>query len=331
MMRRTRPVDRAMSAERVEKKAIRTLWLSVIREVAAQYPETEVPWYLTLSGAEARDVQLLIDEGLIALTEVHSIREKDQHKVVAVENNNQAILELQKKLPGLKIKKAQFQELIRGEKIFSWPDGDDEKYCRAHVINLDLNAPFRGTICSEDVVFPVLHWVKKLCQLHSKPPRYDWTLCLTLHGEVVWPEEVNTWIKNFLLENLRREPEFAAACREFLGEELVTLVTGGAAIDFRNLDRAEQQKVIMVMVPKMIAKLVHIEGWEVSTQHNLSYGQEECAPMVTWIVRFTWSAEKSSQPDALYRAALRDIFSGTGVIKDDGKIEIKSTCYLISE
>jgi hypothetical protein len=312
-----------MSAERIEKEAIRSLWLAAVKEVAKEHPETDVPWYLTLSGAEARDIQLLIDEGLLGLTEVRSIQEKDQHKVVAVENSNQAILELQKRLPGLKIKRAPFQNLIHGNDVFSWPEGDDVKYCRAHIVNLDLNDPLRGITCGGEVNFPVLSWIRKLCQLHSRAPRYNWTLCLTLHGEIVWPEEVNTWIKNFFAENLRREPDFATACREFLGEELVNQVTDGAPIDFCTLDREGQQKIIMVMVPKMIAKLVHIEGWKVSTQRNLSYGQEGYAPMVTWIVRFTWSSHGSSQPDALYRTALKDIFSGAGVIAENGKIDIK--------
>ena len=325
-MRRTRPVDLAMSEVRIEKKAIRSLWLQEVKRVAEEHPKTDVPWYLTLSGAEARDIQLLIDEGLLSLTEVGSIRESDQNKVVAVEKNNQAILELQKKLPGLKIKQAEFQSLICGDGIFSWPRGNDEKYCRAHIVNLDLDNSLRGTADNGEVNFPVLSWIKKLCQLHAKPPRCNWTLCLTLHGEVVWPEEVHMWTKSFLAENLRREPDFAGGCKGLLGKELVTQVEGSSPVDFSTLDRVGQQKIIMVMVPKMIARLVHIEGWNVSTERNLRYGREGCAPMVTWIVRFTWSSDGSARPDALYRTALKDIFSGAGVVTDRGKIKTESDC-----
>jgi len=324
--RRTRPVDQAMSAERIEKQTIRSLWLKVVKEVAQAHPDTDVPWYLTLSGAEAGDIQLLIDEGLLSLTEVRSIQEKDQHKVVAIESSSQAILELQKKLPGLKIKRAPFQNLIRGDGLFSWPQGDDEKYCRAHIVNLDLNNPLNGATCDGEVNFPVLSWIRKLCQLHCKPPRYDWTLCLTLHGEVVWPEEVNAWSKSFLAENLCRDADFARGCREFLGEGLVTQVTGCSPVNFSALDRTGQQKIIMVMVPKIIAKLVHNEGWKISIERNLRYGQEGCAPMVTWIVRFTWSSDGSATPDAIYRAALKGIFSGAGVVTGRGKIKIELDC-----
>ena len=99
-----RPVDQAMNQERAEKLAIRALWLEEVKSIAEQYPDSEVPWYLTLSGAEGRDIKLLIDEGLISLTEVGSIVEKDQHKVVAVENNNESVLQLQKKVRRIKNK-----------------------------------------------------------------------------------------------------------------------------------------------------------------------------------------------------------------------------------
>ena len=194
-----RPVDQAMNEERAEKLTIRSLWLEEVKSIAKQYPDSEVPWYLTLSGAEGRDIKLLIDEGLISLTEVGSIDEKDRHKVVAVENNNAAILQLQKKFVGLRIKEAPFQSLIRGDGIFSWPEGKDEKYCRAHIVNLDLNNPLKGIPDNGSVKFPILAWIRKLCEIHAKSPRNDWTLCLTLHGEVVWPKEVNWWMKQFLV------------------------------------------------------------------------------------------------------------------------------------
>jgi len=321
-----RPVDKAMSEERIEKNVIRSLWLDIVKNVAKEHPETDVPWYITLSGAEARDIQLLIDEEIISLTEVGAIQENDQNKVIAVENNNQAILDLQKKLPGLKIKQAPFQDLIRGESFFSWPEGDDEKFCRAHVVNLDLNSPLRGTAHEGEVRFPVLSWIKKLCQLHGKSPRYDWTLCLTLHGEVVWPEEVSIWTKTFLAENLCREPGFADGCKELLGGDLVTKVRGCSPTKFSNFNKVDQQKIIMVLVPKMIAKLVHNEGWNIATKQNLRYGQEGCAPMVTWIVKFTWTQSGTATPDAIYRAALKDIFSSAGVITDTGEIETESAC-----
>ncbi len=177
-----------------------------------------------------------------------------------------------------------------------------------------------------EVFFPVLSWIRKLCQLHSRPPRYDWTLCLTLHGAVVWPEEVNEWTKSFFAENLRREPNFAKNCEEFLGEELVTQVTGCSPINFSTLDRTGQQKIIMVMVPKMIAKLVHNEGWNVSTEAKPSLWSRRIRPDGDLDSKVHLESEGSSKPDALYRAALKDIFSSAGVVTDRGKIKTKKFC-----
>lgn len=315
-----RPVDLAMGEDRPEKRAIRNLWLEEVRAVAQQNPPGEEPWYLTLPGAEGRDIQLLIENGLISLTEVESIAEKDQGKIVAVESNNQAVAALQRRFVGLRIKQVHFGSLIRGEGPFAWPEGEDEKYCRAHVVNLDLNSPLMAQVIDQAVVFPVLAWIDKLCYIHARQPRLDWTLCLTLHGEVVWPEAVNIYTQRFLSENLGREPHFDDGCRDFFGAELYEQATRGNSPDFPQLERVEQQKIIMVMVPKIIAGLVHSKGWRVRTERNLRYGGGEHAPMVTWIVRFTWNENAIAEPDATYREALRDIFSSVAVVTDHGEI-----------
>lgn len=320
MNMQSRPVDSAMADNRPEKRIIRNLWLEEVLAVAKRNPSSEEPFYLTLPGAEGRDIQLLIENGLVSLTEVGSIAEEDQGKVVAVESNNQAVLKLQKKFAGLCIRQVNFGSFIRSEGQFSWPEGKDEKYCRARVVNLDLNSPLKAEVRSGDVVFPVLAWIDKLCQIHAKEPRIDWTLCLTLHGEVVWPEEVNHYTQKFLCENIGREPKFDEGCKEIFNEKLYQVATGEDVPNFTELDREDQQKLIMVMVPKIIARLVHDKGWRVKTERNLMYGGGNRAPMVTWIVKFTWAKEAMAEPDATYREALRDIFSGIGVVTDNGKI-----------
>ncbi len=320
-----RPVDQAMACDRLEKRAIRNLWLERVKSIAEEYPNSEFPWYLTLSGGAGRDIQILIDEGLIDVTEVGSISEKDQDKIVAVESSSSAVLQLQQRFAGLKIREVAFQDLIGGNEQFSWPRSDDEPLCRAHIVNLDLNNPLKGIPENGDVIFPVISWIRKLCQLHAKPPRNDWTLCLTLHGEVVWPEEVKVWTKKFLEENLTRVPEFAQDCKEFFGRQLFGLVKDSDVLNFTTLDRTLQQKVIMVTVPKFITRLVHNDGWNVSTERNLRYGQDERhAPMVTWIFRFTWTEIGTATPDTLYKSALRGILSGAGEVTCCGQIELQT-------
>ena len=321
MNEKQRPVDRAMADERSEKRAMRCLWVKEVESAARQFPNSQVPWYLTLSGGEGRDIQLLIQKGLISRTEVNSIAEKDRDKVVAVENNNQAIAILQKRFTGLRILQANIQALVRGLDTYSWPDGDDIKYCRAHVVNLDLNESFRGKMENNAASFPVLIWIHKLCRLHEKPPQMDWTLCLTLHGELMWHDGVSEWTRQFLVGNLNREGQFARSCRRFLGHDLYSRITSCEVLDFRSLDRASQQKIIMIIVPKHIANSVHNLGWSVFTERNLRYVDERHAPMVTWILKFTWSGQATSQPDAVYRSGLKDIFAGAGIVKDSGEIE----------
>ena len=74
------------------------------------------------------------------------------------------------------------------------------------------------------------------------------------------------------------------------------------------------------MVPKIISRLVHNEGGKIHTERNLRYGGGAKAPMVTLIVRFTWDDNAAATPDKIYREALRDIFSGAGIITEDGQI-----------
>lgn len=321
MTRHKRPVDRAMANERLEKQTVRSLWVDKVKAAARAHPDSNQPWFLTLSGAEGRDIQLLIEEGLVELTEVNSIADKDKHKIVAVENSTIAAAALQRKFIGLRIKEVDFASLVHGDGPFAWPQGDDEVYCRAHVINLDLDTPLKADNRDGNVIFPVLAWVKKLCLLHGRSPRTDWILCLTLHGEVVWPETVNQWIKSFLLENFKREPKFSKSCQDFFGPELYEMINETDEIDFTCLASADQQKFIMVMVPKLIANFLHTEGWRVHTERCLRYGGDGGhAPMATWIVRFTWDGIATATPDSLYRAALQEVLSGVGVVNNDGTI-----------
>src|SRR5262245_37762567 len=91
-----RPVDQAMVEGRPAKQAMRNLWLDIAKECNQTTPDT-IPLYLTLSGAEGHDIQRLIDEGILELTETRSVATGHQSKVVAIEHNPLAVLHLQKK------------------------------------------------------------------------------------------------------------------------------------------------------------------------------------------------------------------------------------------
>lgn len=194
-----------MDEERTEKATVRALWLQEVQEYATQFPEDEGPIYLTLSGAEGRDIRLLAEHGLVGLTEVGGIVEKDKGKLVAVEASSPAVARLQRSFPNLKILEVNFQGLVRGEGPFNWPQGEHKHHCRARVLNLDLNNPLRAKEREGEVSFPVISWISKLALLHTDPPQRDWSLCLTLHGELNWNTTVSTFTQRFLRENFERK------------------------------------------------------------------------------------------------------------------------------
>lgn len=321
MSQHGRSVDRAMDQERTEKHTIRVFWLEEARKYMDRYPEDEEPLYLTLSGAEGRDVRLFAEHGLINLTETGAIATEDQGKIIAVESSTQAVLKLQRQYKGLKIVEKNFQSLVRGTEYFTWPEGEEKRYCRARIINLDLNGELRAQQQEAHIDFPIIAWIDKVAKLHTMPPQRDWSLCLTLHGEINWSDEVCSFAQEFLRDNFRREPSFAESCRNLFGETLYQSIGNRNNIDFSALLLEAQQQVLMVTVPKLIAQRVQNQGWRIATERNLRYGGDGNAPMTTWIVRFTWDAGTIAAPDAAHRDALTGIFHFIGSVRKDGQIE----------
>ena len=81
------PVDTAMADDRPAKQTIRRdLWLDVIKRRAQSKPDN-VYLYATLAGAEGLDIALLIEEGLIDVTETGAIKEASLTVAVAIGSN----------------------------------------------------------------------------------------------------------------------------------------------------------------------------------------------------------------------------------------------------
>lgn len=315
-----RPVDLAMASERPEKEVVRQLWLETAVTYAEAYPDDRYPLYLTLSGAAGKDVAMLIANGLVPLAETGAIASRAKHRIIAVEANIQAVVALSERFPGLKIFQHPFQNLVRSESATRWPDGQDEEFCRARVVNLDLNQTLVAEEVAGQLRFPVLLWIQKLSQLHAEQ-RVEWSLCLTLHGEINWLPEVCVAVQRFLCENFARESAFRTACETHFGPDLFDAVNSDIPCSFSGRSLIEQQHVLMAFVPKKIAQLVCPQGWLVQTRYNLRYGGTEGrAPMVTWIIEFAWEIRIASTPDAVYRESLASVLSGVGRIAEDGSL-----------
>jgi hypothetical protein len=105
-----------------------------------------------------------------------------------------------------------------------------------------------------------------------------------------------------------------------LGSALYARINDKALATFSSLTPEEQQKLLMVLAPKLILNLTQGSSWRISLGANLRYGGEFRAPMVTWIVRFTHDASVYFAPDATYRSALACILHFVGTIDQSGQL-----------
>ena len=309
-----------MEEDRVEKRVVRRLWLTELQRYAGRYREDCHPLLLTLPGRLGREIDMLIENDLLDVTETGAIDGHHAGRAIAVEHDGLAVSELQGRFPGLKILERPFHNLLRGDGLFTWPSRGERQYCRARVVNLDLNRPLMGGE-GELGHFPILVWIEKLLQLHTDPEQLHWTLCLTLQGETPWRGEHGLFVQRFMRNNLGLDEGFRDRVDEALSCSLVEVLRGELPIDFSGLPVADQQRLLMVFVPKRIAQAAHGRGWRIITRKNLRYGGGGRAPMVTWVIEFVPEARLVARADEGYREALRNIFMCFGQINGEGEYE----------
>lgn len=315
--RSLKPVDEAMQARRPDKEFVRALWLERVRRFA-NTEEDDSYLYLTLCGAEGLDIALLIEERIIKVTETGAITRESSEKIVVVENRPQAAAALRKKFPGLKVVDQPFANLVHGETQTRFPTGHHQDYCSARVVNLDLNCCLIGTPHGRGIKFDELLWIKKLGQLHVDARKREWTLCLTLHGEVKWDVATARHIRQFLLENFELSEKFSSDAKSLLGTSLFNLVTTSAADELLKLSRIDQQRLLMVVVPKKILELLQDQGWQVDTSENMRYGGVPNAPMVSWIMHFA-EPEEHATNHKLYRSNLEKLLLAVRHVDSKGR------------
>jgi hypothetical protein len=288
-----------MRLDRPAKTAIRNKWLEILQAVNAV--DSPHPIYLTLPGAEGKDIQLLIDEDLIRLTETGAIDPRSSNYCVAIENSPSAVLALQKRFPGLRILEQNVQSILRGESLLQYPErGEHRVSCQAHIINLDLQATLTGEMSEGDALFPVIRWIEKFAALQSECDHHnEWHLLLTLNATVEWSAEVCQWVSDFVRDNLTNEATFSVSATNLLGEQLTGDITRGETIEFTQLSLADRQTFLLVLVPKTISHFLCSRSWEIETKLNASYMGSNDAPMVTFIFRIA-KARRNRRGAQLY-------------------------------
>ena len=277
------------------------------------------PLYLTLAGAEGRDIDQLVEAGLVEETETGGIAESSMTKVVAIESNAEAVLSLQRKFPALKILRDNLVSLLGGPTILAWPAPGNRHVYRALVVNLDFDGAFTASTVDGQLSIKEVELILKIAELHRDGEHRDWYLCLTGNAAMAWDPDVCEKVQNLLAENFSRVEEFGEAALGLMGKELYgSLVTGVAALP--ELPPEQRQSVLMALVPKMISHRAHVQGWRVETRRNLRYGVGQEAPMVTWILHFRWDERASAQPELVYSESLSTILTGAGAIAEDGSV-----------
>jgi hypothetical protein len=209
-----------------------------------------------------------------------------------------------------------FDEL-RGTSPIAFPEGPQQTLYRATVINLDFNGPllYRAT------AFPILEAIAKLATLRTVPGTIEWTLLLTLLGDLPWSATVQHDVQRFLAEQWSLHPSLSESCQALLGEDLYKRLLADAPLDLGSLSPTEKQTLLMAFVPMRIAYRVHTAGWRIEVRRNLRYGGEAgVAPMVTWIIDFIADPRASATPNTVLRESLDTVFRAAGYITADGTI-----------
>ena len=315
------PVHQAMVEARPEKSAVRKLWIERAVHHSCQSPNLDDSLYLTLSGAEGEEISMLIEAGLLKLTEVNSIDSKFQQRVVAIESNHVAYTRLQTKFPGLKIIRDPVSELLRGSTRTRYPQGEPERICRSRIVNLDLNQAWKPQLVEGHWMVPVARWIQKFAEMHARSPKLGWSLFLTLHGECPWEAPSASLIG----DEIRALSELHAAIKNnvenWLTSPVFTQILENAISSYKDLDVELQQRVLMWLVPSVIVRDCATQGWSISIRHNLRYGQPpEQAPMVTWIIDFNVPGREALSYDRELLAGLTDVLNRAGYIDARGNV-----------
>lgn len=323
----TLPVSSAMSDDRPAKQAVRKeFWLDAIKRRASKRPEN-VPLYVTLAGAEGRDIDLLVDEGFIDLTETGAISESSAGVAIAIESNSDARSSLLGKFFGLEVLHESYENLIRGPSLIRFPGGKDLNIWRSVVINLDLNEPLILDMDDDRLQLPLVEKLIKVATIQRDKAHPDgWTLLLTLHSALLVSSDARAAtcveLARVMRENFAHSEAFATTFGSLVGfdpdalyfESLCTL--RGEKDD--PASETLRQKTLLLLVPKLIVDAAASLGWSVVVSRSAYYGGEGDAPMTTWVLDFGPTAKAGAA--GRIALALASLGKDTMSIQKDGTL-----------
>jgi hypothetical protein len=313
-------VDEAMADDRPAKQTVRSAWMDHL-ESAKDRLGNHAPLYLTLCGASGTDVLLAAKRGIIRLSEVGGIHEDDLNQVVAVERSLRAVGALQTKIPGLNIRIANFPELLQGNNPTAWPGPDDSRFCRAKVVNLDLNGKYESSLGSTGIFFPIATWVNKLAMLHSQETAIDWTLFLTVNSRCEWDNETWGYAQNVLRHNMENHQDFLDGIRSVCSESVVEAISSETCV-LEEMSDQDMQGMLIAFIPKTLCQSLP-NGYVLNVRRSFAYGAEKSttATMVSLIVEFQQKHDVLGLTDASYELSVASIFSDVASIDQDGRCQ----------
>jgi hypothetical protein len=317
-----------MFQQRPAKQTVRKLWLEKILERRAQY-NGDVPVYLTLAGAEGYDIEMLIAADVLQVTDTGAIVDPEALLVVAVESNSDASSELQRKFSGLEVVQDRLENLFHGNSVIRFPNGRHLNFARSLVVNLDLDEPLH-IVCEADVFdVSVIGLLTKVAQVHlHQPSSGGWTLLLTLHGEIIVSEECLEAVGGFLADTLEANFSVSADFQVRFAEITGDRAPGAAYFSSLCTRRGEssdpstaeqRQRLLTVLVPKLVVDTVVGLGWSVELARSAIYGGTNEAPMIMWIFDFSPATGFATTVTRTI-SALKTVGREAARIHEDGKL-----------
>lgn len=303
------------------KAAVRRLWLASIAQKDDFLEAPDQPLYLTLAGSEALDIQLLVDKGLVTVSETKAILPLDQ--VIAFERSPVALAALKQRFSGLRVFDADLVALMK--RAHAVPPPVDLRFLDAAFINLDLFDALEAEITGTVVRFPVIEAAVGFAHVKAARGRTRYGLFLTINATLNWSTDVRRKAAEAVRGNIEQDEEFRNAVASRFGREWVprfqspTLLENDGELA-RLFDHLGSQRFLQLYLPKAIAYRVHSEGWRVTTRENWRYRGYRRAPMVTFVFDVERDPRAAGNPRPIYLESLRTVLNRCGQITATGKL-----------